>query len=414
MGILTNLVDKSRSYSLDDFEKEVISKLNRGSHSGVRVDEHTAMRYVTVFSCVRVLAETMGSLPLFVYKSRSDGGKDKATDHPVYWLLHDQPNDEMTSLTWRETQVGHQVISGNNYSVITPNNKGQPIDIYPVPWNDCQPYRDPMTGKIRYRVNDRGNFEDFPAERILHIPGLGFDGVMGYSPIRMAQEAVGLGMAASEFSARFYAQGMTTGGVLEHPAALGDKAYERLQKWINETGVGMGNSWKPMILEEGMKFSRIPMPMTDAQFIETRKFSREEICGLFRVPPHMIADLSMSTNNNIEQQSLEFIMYSSMPYIKRWEQGINWKLFTKEERQQGYYAKFNVNAFLRGDFTSRQNALHLMRQDGVINADEWREMEDLNPQEGDQGKTYLVNGNMVPARVANEGATVKKGGDNSA
>lgn len=409
MGLFTDLVDK-RPYSMNDFTRDVRSFL-RGKQalSGVTVNEETALRYITVYSCVRVLAETLGSLPLSVHRTRSDGGSDKAQDHPVYELIHDLPNDEMTTQTWREASMGHLTLSGNCYSIITHNNKGQVVDLYPVDWHMVDPKRNPNTGKIEYHIADRGKVEVFPIEKVFHIPGFGFDGVKGYSPIRMAAESIGIGMAASEFSARFYGQGMNIGGVLEHPNELSDDAYKRLQTWIEEKGSGMANSWKPLILEEGMKFSRIPMPLTDAQFVETRKFTRDEIGGLFRVPPHMIGNLERATFSNIEHQGIEFVQHTMLPYITRWEQAINWKLFTKDEREKGYYARFNLSGLLRGDYKSRQEGLAIMRQNGVINADTWRSLEGMNPIDGPEGQEYLVNGNMIPvtAAASKGGETVK-------
>lgn len=399
MGLLSRLLIKN--YTMDDFNRDIRAWIGgRPTLAGVQVNEQSAMRYVTVYSCVRVLAETLASLPLFVYRERPSGGSDKARDHPVYGLLHDLPNDEMTSLTWRETQMGHLVLSGNCYAIITTNRRGQPIDLYPVGWHYVEPVRNQETEKIEYHINDRGKIEVFPAEKVFHIPGLGYDGIRGYSPIRMAQEAIGIGLAATEFTARFYGQGMNIGGVLEHPGTLTDKAYENLKRSIEERGSGLANSWRPLILEEGMKWTRIPMPLTDAQFVETKKLNRDEICGLFRVPPHMIANLERATFSNIEHMSLEFVMYTMLPWVKRWEQTINWKLFTPQEREQGYYAKFNLSGLLRGDAKSRAEALHIMRQDGVINADEWREMEEMNPIGGIAGKTYLVNGNMISTEAA--------------
>lgn len=400
MGLLSKLIVKAQSFTMDEFNRQVVERIRGGQvHSGVKVSEESAMRYVTVYSCVRVLAEALATLPIFVYKERPGGGADKAKDHPVFELLHSQPNDEMNTATWREAQMGHLVLSGNNYSVISLNARGQVIDLYPIPWSECQPFRD-NDGRIKYRIMDRGKGEVFPAEKIFHVPGLGFDGIMGYSPIRMAAESIGVGMAAAEFSARFYGQGMNIGGVLEHPEALTDKAFERLREDLEARGSGLANSWRPLILEEGMKFNRIPMPLTDAQFIETRKFTQSEICGLFRVPPHMIANLERSTNNNIEHQSLEFVKYSLLPYVTKWEKAINWKLFSRKERQEGYYAKFNLSGLLRGDYKSRQEGLAIQRQNGVINMNEWRELEEMNPVEGAEGNSYLVNGNMIPISVA--------------
>jgi HK97 family phage portal protein len=383
-------------YSMDDLDQDLRRKIRGRKRAGIHVNEETALTYVTVFSCVRVLSEALAALPLFVYKEKQSGGKEKARGHPVYELLYHQPNDEMTSLTWRETQMGHLTLSGNCYSIITTNKRGQVTELYPVPWNQVNVRRNEETRKIEYAITDRGKVEVVPSEKVFHVPALGFGGIKGYSPIRMAQEAVGLGMAATEFISRFYSQGMNIGGVLEHPHALSNGAYSRLQDWVEDLGTGLANSWKPLILEEGMRYNRIPMPLSDAQFIETRKFTRDEICGLFRVPPHMIANLERATFNNVEYQGIEFVMYSLLPYVTRWEQAINWKLFTREERAQGYYAKFNVSSLLRGDYKSRQEGFAIMRQNGVINADEWRQLEEMNPQEGETGKVYMVNGNMIP------------------
>jgi len=388
---------RGQAYSMDDFNRDVRRWLSGGpTHAGVNVNEDRALRYVTVYSCVRVLAETLGSLPLFVYRERADGGREKAKDHPLFWLLHDEPNDEMDSLALRETITSQTALSGNGYAVLTLNRRGEVMEIYPWEWDQIRPDRDPETRKVFYWIRDRGKEEKLPADRVLHVHLWGPSGLYGYSPIRMAREAVGLGLAATEFAARFYGQGMNVGGVLEHPNALGDKAYERLKESINKEWAGLANSWRPIILEEGMKYNRIPMPLKDAQFIEQQKFTRDEICALFRVPPHLVANLERSTHNNIEHQSLEFVMYTMLPWITRWEQAINRRLFTRRERERGYYCKFNLSGLLRGDSKSRAEALHIMRQDGVINADEWRELEEMNPQEGGVGKLYLINGNMVP------------------
>ncbi|MCL6453559.1 MAG: phage portal protein [Alicyclobacillus sp.] len=294
MGFFTRLVVKNAvsGYTPDEFFERYWARIGGfRNHSGVPVNEESALRFITVYSCVRVLAEALASLPLVLYRARSNGGSDKATDHPVYDLLYAQPNDEMGANTWIEQQMGNLAISGNCYSIITRNGKGQAIDVYPVPWERCWPYRDPSDWTIKYRVDDRGRYEVFPASEVFHVPGLSWDGILGYSPIRMAAESIGVAMAAAEFAARFYGQGMNAGGFLEYPNALSDKAYDRLKQDMDENWGGMHNAWRPIILEEGAKFSRLAMPMADAQFIETRKFSRDEICGLFRVPPHMIADL---------------------------------------------------------------------------------------------------------------------------
>lgn len=400
MGVLGRLMLKN--YTLEEFVRDTQTFFRgRKTLAGVTVSEDSALRYITVYSCVKVLAETLGALPMYVYRRRRDGkGADEAWDHPLYSLLHDAPNEEMPSMTWREAQTGHMALSGNCFSAITTNKRGQVIDLYPVDWHLVTPERNAETRRLQYRINDRGKDEILPASRMFHVPAFSANGIVGYSPMRMAAESVGLGMAATEFASRFYGQGMNVGGLLEHPGALSDKAWERLQASIDTDWAGLENSWRPIILEENMKFSRVPMPLREAQFIEQQKLNRDEICGLYRVPPHMIANLEKATFSNIEHLSIEFVMFTMLPWVKRWEQVANMRLFTREERVQGYYARFNLNALLRGDAKSQAEALQLMRQNGAINADEWRAMVDMNPIGGVVGEVHLVNGNMISTETA--------------
>lgn len=387
---------------MEDFDRDVKSWIGgRPTSSGAKVNEQTALRHITVYSCVRVRSESFASLPLNVYRKRPAGkGRDEARDHPLHELLHNVPNPDMTSMTWRETMSGHLDLSGNCYSIITQNNRGQVIDLYPWPWDSIYPERNKDTEKIEYYLTDRGKVEILPQEKVFHVPGLGFDGIKGYSIIRMAQEAVGLGLAISEFSGRFFSQGMNVGSVFQTDNAMTQDAVDELRKQLLEKGSGMANSWMPLILHNGLKFARIPMPLSDAQFIENIKLNKEDLCGLFRVPPHMIADLSRSTNNNIEHQGIEYVMYSMLPVITRYEKTMDWKLFTPAERAAGYYTKFNMDALLRGDSAARAEYLNKKRQNGIINADEWRELDDENPIGGVAGTTYFINGNMISAETA--------------
>lgn len=398
---------------MEEFERRLRKRGAFGhSYSGVDVNESTAMRFITVYSCVRVIAETIAALPIEIRRERRSGkGSDKVRDHPLFDLLHVAPNTDMMTVSWREQQIASQALAGNSYSVITRNNRGEVIDLYPIPWTDCQPERDPGDNRIYYNINDRGKSERLPADKVFHIPGMGFDGVVGYSPVRMAAEAIGIGMAAEQFSARFFGQGMNVGSVMETDKPLSDKAYERLREDFEARGSGLANSWRPLILEEGLKFNRIPMPLRDAQFIEGRKFTKDDICGLFRVPPHMIANLERATFSNIEHLSIEFVTYTLLPYLVAWEKTIAWRLLTRRERDQGYFAKINVEGLLRGDYKSRQEGLAIQRQNGVINSDEWRDIEDYNPIGGVAGEAYLVNGNMITVEAAAESSS--QGGENS-
>jgi|GEM_PF-801885 len=401
-----------KNYTLDDWYKDL--KLVLGGQratAGVRVNEDSALRYTTVYACIRVLSETLASLPLHVYRKRSSGnGKDRATDHPLYDVLHTVPNEEMPSMTWRETMMGHILTSGNCYSEKTYNGRGAVVRLYPIPWTQMRPVRNKQTRAIEYELTDRGKVEIMPAEKVLHIPGLGFDGIVGYSPIRMAMEAIGLGLAAESFGARFFGHGTHLGGIIEHPQSMSDESFARLKKSFREEYGGLQKSHGTIILEEGAKFTKLGIPPEEAQFLETRKFQRSEIAGIYRVPPHMLADLEKATFSNIEHLSLEFLMYSMRPWIYRWEQYINWKLFSPEERKQEFFAEFAVTALLRGDTKSQAEALHIARQDGVVNADEWREMVGMNPQEGGTGKIYFINGNMVSVDKAAEQGPKQDGG----
>src|SRR5690606_7440338 len=226
--------------------------------------------------------------------------------------------------------------------------------LYPVPWHDVEPYRDERTGRIRYRVTQDGLVEDYPAERVLHIRLFSADGLMGRSVIRLAAEHIALGMATTEFLGRFYSQGMTVGTVLEHPGHLSDEAMANLRKSLQEEAIGLANAWAPFILEEGRKPNRGAMPFRGVQPVETLRLRRDETRGLFRVPPNMVANLERATFSNIEHLSLEFVMYTLLPYVRLFEQSINQRVLTPAERRAGYYVKFNLSGLLRGDYKSRQ------------------------------------------------------------
>ena len=404
----------SNDYTMEDWDKDVRDS-TRGYlvQSGVKVNEENALKYTAVYACIRVLSETLASLPLHVYRKRTTGGgQDRATDHPLYDILHAVPNDEMPSMTWRETAMAHVLTGGNCYSEIILNRRGEVASLYPIPWTQMKPVRNLKTREIEYELSDRGRIETLPAAKILHIPGLGFNGIKGYSPIRMAMESIGLGLAAESFGARFFGSGTHLGGIIEHPQGMSDEAFNRLKKSFEEEYGGLQKSHGTIILEEGAKYNKLGMPLDEAQFLETRKFQKTEIAGIYRVPPHMIADLEKATFSNIEHMSLEFLMYSMRPWIYRWEQYMNWKLFSLAERKdRGLFTEFAITALLRGDTKSQAEALHIARQDGIVNADEWREMIGMNPQEGNAGKVYLANGNLRSTEaLAKEPAGTTKGG----
>ena len=378
------------------------------STSGKRVNERTAMQMTAVYSCVRILSEAVAGLPLHFYRYTEDGGKEKAVGHPLYFLLHDEPNPEMTSFVFRETLMTHLLLWGNAYAQIIRNGRGEVMALYPLMPDRMSVERD-GNGQLYYEytlgADDvptvKGGTVVLPPSEVLHIPGLGFDGLVGYSPIAMAKNAIGMAIACEEYGAEFFANGAQPSGVLEHPGTIKDPARVR-ESWQSTFG-GSHNANKVAVLEEGMKYTPISISPEQAQFLETRKFQIDEIARIFRVPPHMVGDLDKSSFSNIEQQSLEFVKYTLDPWVSRWEQSMARSLLTAEEKK-GYFVKFNVDGLLRGDYQSRMNGYAVGRQNGWMSANDIRELENLDriPEELG-GDLYLVNGNMMKLEDAGLG-----------
>lgn len=376
-----------------------------GTTSGKAVTERSAMQMTAVYSCVRILSEAVAGLPLHLYKYMDSGGKAMALDHPLYHLLHDEPNPEMSSFVFRETLMTHLLLWGNAYAQIIRNGKNEIVALYPLMPNKMSVDRD-ENGRLYYTYY-RGSDEAIkntefavtlqPSD-VLHIPGLGFDGLVGYSPIAMAKNAIGMAIACEEYGAKFFANGAAPGGVLEHPGTIKDPQRVR-ESWQSTFG-GSGNANKIAVLEEGMKYTPIGISPEQAQFLETRKFQINEIARIFRVPPHMVGDLEKSSFSNIEQQSLEFVKYTLDPWVIRWEQSIQRSLLSKDEKSV-YFVKFNLEGLLRGDYQSRMNGYAIGRQNGWMSANDIRELENLDriPAE-DGGDLYLINGNMLPLKNA--------------
>lgn len=374
--------------------------------SGKSVTERTAMQTTAVYACVRIIAETVASLPLHVYEY-TDSGKERVYKHPLYRILHDIPNPEMNSFIMREVMMSHLLLWGNSYSQIIRNGRGDVTALYPLMPEKMTVDRG-SDGNLYYKYNSdkQGSFV-FGKDEVFHIVGLGFDGLIGHSPIAMAKNAIGLSIAAEEYGSSFFSNSGTPSGVLEHPGVL--KEPEKVRDAWNKAYGGSGNAHKVAVLEEGMKFNPISINPQEAQFLETRKFQVNEICRIFRVPPHMIADLEKSSFNNIEQQSLDFVTNTIRPWLVRIEQSIFQQLLNESE-QEKYFAKFNVDGLLRGDFQSRMNGYAVGRQNGWLSANDIRELEDLNRIPAEEGgDRYLCNGNMVD--IQNAGTWSNTGGE---
>jgi HK97 family phage portal protein len=361
------------------------------SSSGKQVTEKNAMQSAAVYACVRVIAETVASLPLHLYRHVEEG-KRRDTLHPLYFLLHDSPNPEMTSFIFRETLMTHLLLWGNAYAQIVRNGHGEITGLYPLLPDKMQVSRNEEDELIYLYQSGMKNIA-FRKEEILHIPGLGFDGLVGYSPITMARNAIGMAMATEEFGASFFANGAAPGGILEHPGTLKDPSKVR-ESW-NQLFQGSGNANKVAVLEEGMTYKQIGIPPNEAQFLETRKYQTEEICRIYRVPPHLVADLDKATFSNIEHQSISFVVHTIRPWLVRLEQAMNKTLLYPSERQD-YFVEFNVDGLLRGDYESRMRGYATARQNGWMSANDIRRLENMNlisKEEG--GDLYLINGNMT-------------------
>ena len=404
---------KARDKPQDRTAGSTYSFFMGGSSAGKSVTERSAMQMTAVYSCVRILAEAVAGLPLHFYKYNEDGSKKKAIDTGLYHLLHDEPNPEMSSFVFRETLMTHLLLWGNAYAQIIRNGKGEVIALYPLMPNKMSVDRD-ENGVLYYtyqRSAEEGKAKDagsvtLSSRDVLHIPGLGFDGLVGYSPIAMAKNAIGLAIATEEYGAKFFANGAAPSGVLEHPGTIKDPA--RLRENWNSTFGGSANSGKVAVLEEGMKYTPISIAPEQAQFLETRKFQINEIARIFRVPPHMVGDLEKSSFSNIEQQSLEFVKYTLDPWIIRWEQSLNRALLNADEKKV-FFFKFNVEGLLRGDYQSRMQGYATARQNGWMSANDIRELENLDKIPAEKGgDLYLINGNMLPLDKAGAYANKEK------
>lgn len=405
MGILSGLFRSRDKPTQNYYSSPSYVYLPGIAASGKRVNAYTAMQHTAVCACIRVLAESLASLPLHLYVRTKDG-KERAENKSLYWLLHDQPNPEMTSYTFRETMMVHLLIYGNAYAQIIRNGAGEVTGLYPLAANHVRVDRDERDRLVYiYNRNDKANPNFREMDNIIltnfdvmHIPGLGFDGLVGFSPIAMARNAIGMALSCDDYGASFYANGASPSGILKHPGVIKDPARVR-KAWQTAYG-GSKNAHKVAILEEGMEYQPISITPSDSQFLETRKFQVEEIARMYRVPLHMIGDLEHATFSNIEQQSLEFVQYTLMPWMARWEQAIQLSLISDRDKKS-YFAKFNADSLLRGDYASRMSGYATARQNGWMSSNDIRETEDMNKiPEDDGGDLYLVNGSFTKLKDA--------------
>lgn len=376
---------------------EFFAPVGGTSASGAAVTPETAMRASAVHACVRVIADTISSLPLKIFR-RTDRGSEPATDHPLYSLLHDSPNNYQTSVEWRDQAQVALCLRGNAYAVIDRDGAGRVTGLSPISPDKVRVYQDRVSLAVVYDVTRLDNsVSRYSSDGVLHLRGLASDGVVGLSPITLAREAIGLSLTAEEHGARFFSNGARPGCAIEVPIGTKPDQVEKLREEWDKMHRGAFNAWRPALLYGGMKLQTVTMTAEDAQFIETRKFQVAEIARIFRVPLHMIGDLERATFSNIEQQSIDFVRNCVRPWAVRWEQRMNQVLLTPTERRTHFIA-FNLDGLLRGDTAARYAAFAMGRQWGWLSPNDVRETEGLNPIPN--GDTYLSPLNMTPVGIA--------------
>lgn len=395
MGILSRALE-TRDSNLKFPQQWLLDALRGGaaSKAGVTVTIEGSLEYSAVLAAVRVLAESVAGLPCILYRRLPERGKERAYDHYLYPILHDAPNPRMTAFEFFEIGMVHLCLWGNFYAQVVRDGAGRVIELWPLRPDRMEIWQSPDGRELAYKYSPSSGGEEWiPQEYILHVRGMGSDGVRGYSLIRLARNAIGLGLAAEEFGSRFFANDARPGVVLQHPGVLGEEAFKRIRDSWEMMHGGAANAWRPAILEEGMTVATVGFPPEDAQFLETRKFQINEVARIFRIPPHMLQDLDRATFSNIEHLAIEFVVHTLRPWLCRWEQALTNQLLRPSERSQ-YFVEFLVEGLLRGDTESRYRAYAVGRQWGWLSPNDVRELENMNPIPG--GDRYDVPLNMMP------------------
>lgn len=369
------------------------------------VDTHTAMKYTAFFACVRVLSETLAGMPAMLYRKKTDETREQRNDLAVYDILHNRPNEEMSPFNFKETCMVNLNTGGNAVCKKLFNIYGELVGLYPYRWSMVDIERDRETKRLLYRVNDGDSRETLTRDQAFHIPGMSLDGIVGMSPIEYTASAIRLGLSYEQFGVNFYKNGMTPSIALEYPGELSEQAFSRLKADLEKNYGGIVNTGKPFLAEGGAKVKELTIKPADAQLIESKKFQTEDIARIFRVPLHLIQNLDRATNNNIEHQSLEFVMYTMLPWFKRWEENINMQLLTRVERMAGFYIEFKIDSLLRGDVKSRAMAYAQGRQWGWLSVNDIRRLENMSPITN--GDIYLQPLNMGEAGKVQTKDTIK-------
>jgi len=372
---LKNRVKVLMTGNIDDY----ITRFLRGDDIDTGVmDTEIAMKYSAVNACIRVLAETFASAPIMLYQKTKDG-REPITDHPIYDILHNRPNEEMAPFNFSEAMMTNFCGSGNSVCEKLFNKSGELVGLYPYPHAITQIRRNQETKRLEYIIRTGDEQKTLRRDQVFHVPNLSFDGVVGLSPITYAALAIKLGLSYERFGVEFYNNAAMPSGVFEHPGGLSDIAYDRLKKDLKDSYQGLRRTGVPMLLEEGMKWRQVTINPIDAQLLESKYFQIEDICRIYRVPQHLVNKLDRSTFSNIEHLSLEFIMYTMLPTYKRYEDNANMQVLSSADRRKGLYLEYKLDGLLRGDAKSRAEAYAIGRQWGWLSVNDIRKLENMPP-----------------------------------
>ena len=397
-------------YSVAD--PKLVAKLTDSPINGYELNETSAMQISSVFTCVRILSESIGALPKAIFKKNGDNNAVQVPDHRLAEILIDAPNADMTSQECFEAKVANLALRGNTYSLKEFNGAGDIASLYPLPSCNVEPFRK-ETGRIYYRFTDRGKREEYPAEKIWHVKGFGSNGLMGLSPIALARRSMGLAYTMEEFGTQFFQNGARMSGMFKTEKWLSKEQRPLAKQTLQEMFGGIENAGKVGLLEGGMDFDQLTVPPEDAQFLESRGFQARQIFGLFRIPPHLAGDLERATFTNIEQQSQDFVQFTLLPYLVRFEQTVNRWLFSKKD-QGKYFFRFNVEGLLRADSAARAGLYSVMLQNGVYTRNEVRALENKPKSNEDGMDDFTVQVNMSPIQKLGEATKEPEPNDGAA
>lgn len=391
-----NILIKIRNFFGKWFNPNITSFSNYLKGGNIQINHNTALTYSAVYACVKVIAETISTIPLFVYRERK-GYKEKATEHNLYTLLHDFPNEEMTNVDFWKSILLQTLLLGNGYAEIVFNKKNEIEGLYLLDAEKMQVGRDEKTNKIIYAYrNDKTNNEIiFDSRKILHIKGLGSNGLIGLSPISLMRLQIATGIMQDNFAKDFYSNGAKKTPILKAPSGFSEDAKKNTVKGFRE-----GFEKGIVLLEDGLDADFVTMNLTDAEFLANRRFNIEDIARVYRVPLHLIGDLTRSTNNNIEHQSIEFVEHTIRPWVVSIEKTIKMKLFTKEELKKGYFAEFNVDGLLRGDTKTRVENYTKLFNIGALTINEIRKKENMSEIKEKHGSDTFITQQVRPVSIA--------------